>query len=92
MAYDISAIQPVGSSSAAPQTTPYAGGPPRGGGVPEQPSYGLSYEVSRDTGGVIIKIVDQATREVIREIPSEEVQRMSRALEEVLGRLYDQRG
>jgi hypothetical protein len=92
MAYEIPAIQPVNASSVAPQTTPYAGGERRGGGVPEQPSYGLAYEVNQDTGKVIIKVVNKATNEIIREIPSEEIQRMSRALEEVLGRLYDQRG
>jgi hypothetical protein len=92
MAYDISAIQPVSASSAPPQAAPHAGGGSRGGDAPVQPSYGLSYEVNRETGSVIIKMVDQATGEVIREIPSEELQRMSRALEAMLGRLYDRKG
>ena len=82
----------MSASSAAPQTSPYAGGERRGGGVPEQPNYGLAYEVNQDTGKVIIKVVNEVTNEVIREIPSEEVQQMSRAIEAMLGRLYDHKG
>ncbi len=53
---------------------------------------GLAYEVDPQKGTVIIKIVDQATQEVIREIPSEDVQRMNRAMDEMLGRLLDRKG
>ena len=78
------------TARAAP--APDRAAPARAAPALDRAAVGVSYEVNQETGSVIIKMVDQATREVIREIPSEEIQRMSRALEAVLGRLYDQRG
>jgi len=52
----------------------------------------VTYEVNPVTRNVITQVVDRATEEVIREIPPEQVQQRSRAFDEMLGRLLDQRG
>jgi flagellar protein FlaG len=40
----------------------------------------LSFEFDRELGRVIVKLVDTKTREVIRQVPSEEMQAIARAL------------
>ena len=42
----------------------------------------LSFSVDQSSGRSIIKITDPVTNEVIREIPSEEVQRIDKALDQ----------
>jgi hypothetical protein len=89
MASEIPAIQPVGSASPTqPVAVPPANSSP---GLPDPPDVGPSYEVD-EQGTVIVKIVDRATHEIIREIPSQEVQRMNRALDALVGRVLDRRG
>ena len=93
MVSEITAIQPASAPMAAPAPAPKAReAPPAGVSAPNPSSVGVNYEVDQKTGKVVILMVDQVTQEVIREIPSAEVQRMSRAIEEELGRLYDRRG
>ena len=93
MAGEISAIQPVSAPRAMPVATPKVReAPATSVCVPNPPSVGADYEVDQETGKVIIKIVNEATKEVIREIPSEEIQRMSQALDKILGHLYDRKG
>jgi flagellar protein FlaG len=60
--------------------------------LPDLPDVGLTYEVNQDTGNVIVKIVDRITEEVIREIPPEEMQRLGRAIDALVGGLLDRRG
>ena len=91
MTSEMAAIQSGAAVYSPPPPTARAA-PARAAPAPDRAAVGVSYEVNQETGSVIIKMVDQATKEVIREIPSEELQQMSRALEAVLGRLYDQRG
>jgi flagellar protein FlaG len=93
MVSEITPIQPVSAPKAPPAPVPKAReAPPTDVSAPNPANVGVNYEVDQKTGKVIILMVDQATGEVIREIPSEEIQQMSRALEAVLGRLYDQKG
>jgi flagellar protein FlaG len=47
----------------------------------------LSFRVDKDSGRTVITVVDSATHEVIRQIPSEEVLAVSRALEAAGGLL-----
>lgn len=47
----------------------------------------LSFRVDKDSGRTVITVVDAATHEVIRQIPSEEVLAVSRALEAAGGLL-----
>jgi flagellar protein FlaG len=48
-------------------------------------STNLRFEVDDDTSRVVVQVVDSATGEVVRQIPSEEVLNMSKAL----GKLQD---
>ncbi len=51
----------------------------------------LRLEVDRKSDRVIVKIVDQGTKQVIRQIPSEELLAISERLEEFVGVFYDSR-
>jgi flagellar protein FlaG len=47
----------------------------------------LSFRVDKDSGRTVITVVDAATQEVVRQIPSEEVLALSSALERASGLL-----
>lgn len=51
--------------------------------------YGVEFELSETTSRVITRLVDRDTRELIRQIPAEEVMRVVEHLEELQGRLID---
>lgn len=61
-------------------------------------SMDIKYAVDKETGTIFFKLIDPATQEVIRQIPSEEVLSMSRRLrglshsQEVSGVLMDKEG
>lgn len=44
----------------------------------------IHFSIAEDSGRTIIKVYDAVTDELIREIPSEELQRISKAIEEQL--------
>lgn len=50
----------------------------------------LQFSVEKDTGKTVVKIVDSATDEVIRQIPSEELIAISKALDKLQGLLVKQ--
>lgn len=50
----------------------------------------LLFSVDHDTGSMVIKIVDSSTEEVIKQIPSEEMLRISKALGKLQGLLLNQ--
>jgi len=49
--------------------------------------YGVQFEMGGEPPRVVTRIVDSASGEVIRQIPSEEVLRIAQRLEELVGRL-----
>jgi flagellar protein FlaG len=49
----------------------------------------LSFSVDQSTNDVIIKVTDATTGKVIRQIPSEEMLRMSNNIKEMIGLFYD---
>jgi flagellar protein FlaG len=51
---------------------------------------GLQFEVDKDTDKLIVKVVDRASGEVIRQIPNEEVVRIAKLMSEGNGLLVDQ--
>jgi len=51
----------------------------------------LKFEIDPDSERTIIKIVDQQTKEVLRQIPSEEVLSISKALDQAIGLLIRQK-
>ena len=49
----------------------------------------LSFSLEQDSGRMLVKIVDLETDEVIRQIPSEEMVRISKALDKLQGLLLN---
>ena len=49
----------------------------------------LEFSIDRQSGRSIIKVVDSKTKEVIRQIPSEEVLRLNQQLDKLQGLLFD---
>ena len=56
----------------------------------EQSVNNLRFSVDDDTGKVVVKVLDTATEQVIRQIPSEEALAISRSLEKLQGLLLNQ--
>lgn len=52
-------------------------------------SIGVQFEIDQDTNKVIVKVVDRNSGEVIRQIPNEEVVRISKVMGEMPGLLID---
>jgi len=48
----------------------------------------LQFSTSEESGQIVIKVIDKETDEVIREIPSEEVQEMRARLSEAAGMIF----
>ncbi|HUW50199.1 MAG TPA: flagellar protein FlaG [Sulfuricella sp.] len=51
----------------------------------------LEFNVDEGTGKVVVKVVDKATKEVIRQIPSEEMLSIARSLDKLQGLLIKQK-
>jgi flagellar protein FlaG len=50
----------------------------------------LTFSIDEDTGRTLVKIVDRETDEVIKQIPSEEMLRIAKALDKLQGLLVKQ--
>ncbi len=48
----------------------------------------LNFSVDQDSGQVVVKVVDTETREVIRQMPSEEVMALVRGIKDYANRLF----
>lgn len=48
---------------------------------------GLEFSIDTDSKEVIIKVIDQETREVLRQMPSKEALDIAKALDQALGKL-----
>ena len=51
----------------------------------------IEFSVDNSTNDVVVKVVDQATKQVIRQIPSEEMLRIAQALDHLQGLLVKQK-
>lgn len=51
----------------------------------------LLFSIDEDTGRTVVKVVDKTTDEVIRQIPSEEILAISKALDKLQGVLLQQK-
>lgn len=49
----------------------------------------LQFSIDDDTGRTVVKVIDAQTKEVIRQIPSEELMAITRALSRLQGLLLD---
>ncbi len=56
-----------------------------------QLSLGVSFELTEDAEN-IVKVVDQETGDIVRQIPSEEFLEMSKRLDDIFGELSDLKG
>ncbi len=50
----------------------------------------LQFRVNKDTNRITIKVIDSNTDKVIREIPSEEIQKLQARIRETVGLLFDE--
>ncbi|OWW22958.1 hypothetical protein AYR66_19390 [Noviherbaspirillum denitrificans] len=96
---------PVASAPAAPVATASAVEPPRQAPSPEQVtqalksinktmeglSQGLEFTIDEDSHRTIVKVVDRNTKDVIRQIPTEEALEIAKALDQVTGLLIRQK-
>jgi flagellar protein FlaG len=57
-------------------------------GVSSHENVGLTYVIDRETHSVTIKVMDRDTNEVIRQIPSEEMQKLSATMRDLQGLLF----
>lgn len=48
----------------------------------------LSFSIDDQTGRTVIKVIDSATKELVRQIPSEEVLAIAQSLEDMTGVLF----
>lgn len=51
----------------------------------------LNFSIDEDTGKTVVKVVDTSTDEVIRQIPSEEIISIAKALDKLQGLLVQQK-
>lgn len=51
----------------------------------------LRFSIDEDTGNTIVKVVDATTKEVIKQIPSEEMVAIAKALDKLQGMLVHQK-
>lgn len=52
---------------------------------------GLEFSIDTDTKGVVVKVIDQETKEVLRQMPSKEALEIAKALDQVLGKIIQER-
>lgn len=50
----------------------------------------LQFSVNQELGRIIVKVIDPATQSVIREIPSEDMQKLQAYLKDASGLLFDE--
>ncbi|MCG6966522.1 MAG: flagellar protein FlaG [Chromatiaceae bacterium] len=48
----------------------------------------LRFSIDQDSGDTVIKVVDRETEEVVRQIPSEELMRLRKRLQEAAGVIF----
>ena len=51
----------------------------------------LQFTIDEDTGIKVVKVIDTATKDVIRQFPSEEILQISKALDKLQGILIEQK-
>lgn len=51
----------------------------------------LKFSIDKDTGGVVVKVIDSTSDKVIKQIPSEEAIALAKALDKIKGLLVQQK-
>lgn len=57
----------------------------------QQVNPGLAFSIDDQTDQFVVKVVDQATKEVLRQFPSEEMLNIAKALDQMKGLLVQQK-
>ena len=52
----------------------------------------LQFSVNKDSGRIMVTVTDEATGEVIREIPPSELVKFAEKFDEMVGMIFDQKG
>ena len=50
---------------------------------------GLRFSVHKPTGRIVVKVIDKETKEIVREIPAEEILNLAAKLDEMIGMIFD---
>lgn len=50
----------------------------------------VAFDVNKELNEVIIKVIDPTTKEVVREIPSEDLQRIQARMKQAVGLIFDE--
>lgn len=50
----------------------------------------LQFNVNKELGSIVVKVVDPSTEQVVKEIPSEEIQNLKIRIRKAIGILFDQ--
>ena len=50
----------------------------------------LQFSVNKELGAVVVRVVDSNTNQVLKEIPSEDIQKLKLRLRKAMGNLFDQ--
>lgn len=50
----------------------------------------LQFEIDKDTNEIVVKIIDQSTKEVVRQMPTEEALEMAKSIDKMQGLLIRQ--
>ena len=51
----------------------------------------LQFSVNKELGAVVVRVVDSNTNQVLKEIPSEDIQKLKLRLRKAMGNLFDQK-
>ena len=51
----------------------------------------LQFNVNKELGAVVVRVVDSNTNQVLKEIPSEDIQKLKLRLRKAIGNLFDQK-
>ncbi len=59
--------------------------------VLEDINKGIRFSISKDTGDIVVQVINRKTDEVIRQIPPEELLKLRTKLKEICGILFDRK-
>ena len=51
----------------------------------------LQFSVNKELGAVVVRVVDSTTNQVLKEIPSEDIQKLKLRLRKAIGNLFDEK-
>ena len=49
----------------------------------------LQFNVDKELGSVVVKVIDTRTNQVLKEIPSEDIQKLKLSIRKAIGNLFD---